>query len=272
MTEPRGTRQVLQLAGLETEVQLFKAIGPRPSLPLARRVREPDGTAIELVREAKGSGPKPEVLTGVEVGGSFVDLTRELEAIDEEVRDRFRVRGFVPVDLIPADRCVGRYFLEPAGPGAAKVLRLVADAIGDAGSVEEDDALAGIVTWTKSKNPALGALMRVGDALCVIELAFADQLRERPDGGWALAETSGSEREAAERLIEAMTLDSAELLDVAEDARHARRAALVQATLEGAEAPRAGVSVPFTASDETDVGGYLALAAAEVERDPQAAW
>lgn len=272
MTEARGTRQVLQLAGLETEVQLFRAIGPRPSLPLTRRVREPDGTAIELVRESRAAVPKPEMMTGVEVGGSFVDLTRELDAIDEEVRDRFRVRGFVPVDLIPADRAVGRYFLEPAGPGAAKVLRLVADAMGDAGSVEEDDALAGIVTWTKAKNPALGALMRVGDALCVIELAFADQLRERPDGGWALAETSGSEREAAERLVEAMTLDDAELLDVAEDARHARRAALVDATLAGQTAPSQGVSVPFTVSDETDLDGYLVLAAAEAKRDPRAAW
>lgn len=196
-----------------------------------------------------------ELRRGIVRGDSFIDLTDELAAIDEETKlDEMKIVGFVPqrYDLHPS-RIVGSYYLTANGVGAPKVLALL-----HAGLASKE--AVGIVKWTKRTRQALGIIAAAPDGLLfVIELAFRAQVTEAPLKAHAHRQVEVSAREAAAvgALVDAMQTGPA-VLNELEDDRDVLQAALFQSLDADAEFDPA-----MLALEDTEALEQFAAAVAE---------
>jgi DNA end-binding protein Ku len=160
--------------------------------------------------------------------GEFVDLTDEIDAIADRTRlDEMRVSDFIRTEQVQRGRILGSYFVAPDGPGAAKVIRLLHEALRETKRV-------GVVKLTKRSKQTLAVLIPLAEskALEVIEVAWAEDLREVPVKCEACVEVEVDQEEIdlAVSLVEAMSSTRADSLDtLTDDARQMRRDLILKA-------------------------------------------
>jgi non-homologous end joining protein Ku len=147
--------------------------------------------------------------------GTFSDLTDGLEEIAERTKlEEMRVADFIRVEQVQRERVLGSYYMAPDGPGAAKVVRLLHEAM-------RHEKRVGVVKWTKRSKQALGVLVPhpPTKSLIVLELAWAEDLREAPAKVESVADVAIHEREVtvAVELVQAMCSTRAESLDAQVD-------------------------------------------------------
>ncbi len=238
-----STRTVLALGRVRAEVALYKTTAEKKANEGIEK-RSPRGKPLQTPARARGSSgallfeaetaevvAPDEVRRGIVRPEGFVDLTEALAEIDERTKlEEMRVVGFVDYRHVPAERIVGSYWLGAGGPGAPRVLALLRAAMLGAGRVA-------IVKWTKRTRQALGILRPRGDALLVLELAFADDRVEPPPAAttFSAAKVVEAEVTAAQRLIHALAA-TRETLDDLRDDRDVLREALFASVDEGTEA------------------------------------
>lgn len=212
-------------------------LGAEPSAP------EPTGgfdplPAEPAPDEAAAAAAEPTIQRGVTgPGGVFVDLTDELEAIDERTRlEAMEVEATVARNAVPSERVRDSHYVAPAGEGAPKVLALLWRALRESNK-------AALVRWTKRTNQALGALVARGSAtdphLVLLELEWEANVQEVPPRARllpAMALVSESEVVAAKDLVDAWHEPPSVFEDV-RDERAAQRAELLNGARESGAAP-----------------------------------
>lgn len=155
--------------------------------------------------------------------GSFIDLTDQVEAIDERTKlERMDVVGFIDSTRVTRSRVLGSYFVGAGDdPQAPRALRLIAEGL-------KKTRRAGVVKWTKASRQTLGVLVSEGGTLRLLELAWAEDLREAPAKAAVIAKAvvTESEVDAVCELIEAMS-DTTETLDNLRDDAIALREELI---------------------------------------------
>jgi non-homologous end joining protein Ku len=167
---------------------------------------------------------------GIRHGDRFIDLTEQLEEIDEAIKlDEMRIVAFIDVRQVRRERIQGSYYVGSAGAGAPKVLRLLYEAMRATKRV-------GVVKWSKTKNQALGVIVPHDGTLMVLEVCWSDCWRPAPSAALTLmeAEVSEAELEAASKLIRALS-DTNVVFDELKDDRRRMREDLVEAALMGRE-------------------------------------
>lgn len=158
--------------------------------------------------------------------GTFTDLTDGLEQIAEATKlDEMRVADFIRTEEIRRDRIVGSYFLAPGDAAAAKVVRLMHEAM----RLEHRVA---VVKWTKKSKQSLGVLVPHPESksLMVIELAWAEDMRAVPEKVMLPRQVTVTDEEVgvARDLVVAMHSTRAEALDSLTDDARRLRAELVE--------------------------------------------
>lgn len=248
LREPEGDNPfALEVASLTEE-----PAAPEPEGQF-RRVLVEEGTDREVVPEEVRRGlRRPD--------GRFVDLTDALRVIDERTRlEVMRVHCFIRVEQVQRERVLGSYYLAPSGGPEARALRLLYDAMRETRRVA-------VVKWTKSSRQALGVIAPhpATGTLVVLQMAWADQLREAPAAARAIQDVEVTEREriAAVALIGALE-DTREALDELEDDAVVFRRELLSAAASGADwAPPADPE----ADPEADLAAALINEAERVTR------
>jgi non-homologous end joining protein Ku len=188
-------------------------------------------TRSVLVEETTGE-EVTQVRRGLRIDGRFVDLTENLEAIEEATKlEEMEVVSTRGSSIVPRIRVKGAYYVGTDG-GGAKALRLLHD------SLKVRNRVA-VVKWTKRSRQTLGVLAPYRGVLVAIEVAWANEIREIPERATAIAaaETSEAEREAALDLVDALADDQTTLDDLSDDAL-ALRAELIVAARNGAPLPK----------------------------------
>ncbi|HEX7088699.1 MAG TPA: Ku protein [Longimicrobiales bacterium] len=228
----------------------------------ARKARESEVPEVPVVVE-EGTGVEvAEPRRGIRLAdGSFVDLTDELARIDERTRlDAMDTVAFIRREQVPRERILGSYFLAGDGAGAMRLLRTLFMASRTAGRVP-------VVRWTKTKRQAVGVIVPALEDgkqhLKVLELAFAEDVREVPERADLNAVTASDEDvEAATALIEAMADSSAALDEVTDE-----RARLLRELVARAEAGEFhGFEVPERPELPDNVVDLTALLRASIKR------
>ena len=203
---------------LEASIRMHEADAERLRGVLAARTAQEPETYTATVEEGYDAEvTSDQIRRGLWLAdGSFLDLTEELAAVDEQTQtDELRVVSFIRVEQIPRHRIQGSYYLGSDGPGAPKVLRLLYE------SMRRKHRLA-VIKWTKSSRQALGILQpapRRHGALEVLELAWASDWRE-PNSRCLIhqqAEVTERELEMATALVTAMSDSVASLDDLQDD-------------------------------------------------------
>ena len=247
MPTPRSIKSTLSFGLVSCPIALFRTVGEaeKPKAwatppvadesvkstigehtrtdPLAENPEHalPSVTASESEREK----PRKGILNA---DGDFVDLTDEIDAIAERTRlEEMRVSDFIRTEQVQRGRVLGSYYIAPDGPGAAKVIRLLHEAMRETKRVA-------VVRFTKRSRQSLAVLIPLAEskALEVIELAWSEDLREVPVKCEACAqvEVNAEEIELAVSLVEAMSSTRADSLDVlTDDARQLRRDLIAKA-------------------------------------------
>lgn len=223
LREPAEEEAPTDLSGLLT--------ASLPSDPLA----EAAAPTIAPVAEGAEFGgvmppPKPKPRKGIyRADGTFIDLTEKLEAIDEATQlEEMRVVSFIRREVVPRERIIGSYYVAAKSKPAAKILRLLRDAMAHAERVA-------VVRWTKRSRQALGVIVpRRGGAIEILELEWARNWRE-PNPRClmhAAAPVTPQELTLAAELVHAMG-DNRSSLDDLEDDRIVMRENLRHAAEEG---------------------------------------
>ncbi|MGH2938292.1 MAG: Ku protein [Solirubrobacterales bacterium] len=166
-----------------------------------------------MIEEETGVEVEPEeVRKGIRrEDGTFIDLTGQLEAIDEETKlDQIQVLDFIRRERVPRERIVGSYYLAAGDKGRPmKILRVLYEAM------RRTERVA-IVRWTKVKGQSVGILVPHGSgALAVLEVVFADAAR-KPNSvclAHMRAEVTERQVDGAVKVIEAMSGPAAALDD-----------------------------------------------------------
>lgn len=143
--------------------------------------------------------------------GTFSDLTEGLEQITERTKlEEMRVADFIRTEEVRRDRVLGSYWLAPDGPGAPKLVKMLCLAM-------QAERRVATVKWTKRSKQALGVLIPdpKSGALKVIELAWAEDVREAPEKVLSATQVAVSDEEIAIacELVQAMGSTRAESLD-----------------------------------------------------------
>lgn len=180
-----------------------------------------EARAVPVGREEGGGMvTKENVRLGVrKEDGTFRDLTDGLEQIAEQTKlEEMRVADFIRTEQITRERIVGSYWLAADGEGAPKVLRLLYEAMRTTHRV-------GVVKWTKRSKQSLGVLVPMAkhNAIAVLELAWAEDLREVPERAKLAATASIGEIDIAVELIDALSSGREALDSLTDDARAMRR-------------------------------------------------
>lgn len=180
--------------------------------------------------------------------GTFIDFTDEIDAIAEHTKlEEMRVADFIRTEEVRRGRVLGSYYLAPDGPGAAKVIRLLHEAMRETKRVA-------VVKFTKRSKQSLAVLIPLAESksLEVIEMAWAEDLREVPVKCESCAAIPVSEEEInlAVDLVNAMSSTRADALDtLTDDARQMRRDLIAKA--------EAGETFTVAARPETQEGGEV---------------
>lgn len=244
MAAPRSIKSRLSFGLVSCDIALFKTVGeaekPKPWATGPAEEQEVDTRADidPLVHEPivvisrHVHDPEPPVekpRKGIlNAAGGFIDLTDEIDAIAERTKlDEMRVSDFIRTEQVQRGRILGSYYIAPDGPGAAKVLRLLHEAMRDTKRVA-------VVRFTKRSKQTLAVLIPLAEskALEVIELAWAQDLRDIPLPCEACThvEVTREEVELAVSLVEAMSATRADSLDtLTDDARQLRRELIAKA-------------------------------------------
>lgn len=219
------------------------------------------GSAIEsapgefkaiMVEEETGEEVEPEdVRRGVRLDdGTFVDLTDQLAAIDEQSKlDRLEVLDFIRRERVPRERVVGAYYLAAGDKGnPMRVLRILYEAM------KRTERVA-IIRWTKMKGQSLGILIPHGSgALVVLEVAFADAARKPNSACLAhmRAEVKESQVDRAVELVESMNAPPAALDDYFDRRAQLQRDLAQKAEEKGDLSEFAVVEKPASEMEELD--------------------
>lgn len=247
MAAPRSIKSRLSFGLVSCDIALFRTVGeaekPKPwytqeTIPaaeIAEHIAQPQRTRTNPLVDAIAEvavAPQPErekPRKGIlNASGEFVDLTDEIDAIADRTRlDEMRVSDFIRTEQVQRGRILGSYFVAPDGPGAAKVIRLLHEALRETKRV-------GVVKLTKRSKQTLAVLIPLAEskALEVIEVAWAEDLREVPVKCEACAqvEVDQEEIDLAVSLVEAMSSTRADSLDtLTDDARQMRRDLILKA-------------------------------------------
>jgi non-homologous end joining protein Ku len=252
MATPRSIKSRLSFGLVSCDIALFKTVGeaekPKPWATPPRadetehRVEgdvrtdasvvrtdpladEPMFSGVPHLSEGAPEKPRKGILNAA---GEFVDLTDEIEEIAERTKlEEMRIGDFIRTEQIQRGRILGSYFVAPDGPGAGKVIRLLHEALRETKRV-------GVVKLTKRSKQTLAVLIPLAEskALEVIELAWAEDLREVPAKCETCAQVDVTEEEInlAVDLVTAMSSTRADSLDtLTDDARQLRRDLILKA-------------------------------------------
>lgn len=191
-----------------------------PVMPVEKAVDVETGEVFDL----------DEIRTGVrKADDTFVDLTDALEDAEEESRlENLDIVGFIRREIVPRSRIIGSYYVGTDDPGAAKVLRVLDEAM-------RNEQRSAVVRWTKRKGQTLGVMVndRSG-ALLILEMEFAENFRVPNDACLAhkTAAVTDAAIENASNLVAGMSMSPADL-DVIRDRRAENEEGLVEAALAG---------------------------------------
>lgn len=180
-----------------------------------------------LVEEGTGETVLPEdVRRGVRLDdGRFIDLTEQVEAIDERTKlDKMAVVSFIDVGQVQRERVVGSYFVGGETAAEQRPLRLIYEAM-------KATRRAAVVKWTKRSRQSLGVIVAHGPSktLVLLELVWQEDFREAPARARNIAKATVTEAEvaAASELIAALS-DTRQSLDELRDDAIALRVELRQ--------------------------------------------
>lgn len=183
-----------------------------------------DGTGAIVFKDEIRKGLRRE-------DGSFLDLTDGLEKIAEStLLEEMRVADFIRTEEIRRERVIGSYYLAPDGPNAAKVIRLLFEAM-------RSEKRCAVVKWSKRTKQSLGVVVPhpATKSLMVIELAWEEDVRAIPEKMLAASqvEVSAEEIQIAVDLVQAMGSTKAVSLDAQhDDGRLLRRDLIEKAAAE----------------------------------------
>lgn len=153
------------------EVPPIEETAPTP--PSADAV--PAETKRVLVEAETGIEIEPEdVRKGIRFDdGRFVDLTDQIETVEEESRvEGLQVLGFLRRERVPRERVICSYYLGAESGSGAKLLRTLYEGMRDAGRVA-------VVRWTKRRGQTLGIVVpHSSGALVALEMLFAERVRD----------------------------------------------------------------------------------------------
>ena len=197
MPAPRSIKSTLSFGLVSCPIALFRTVGeaekppkwdldpePKPAaVPGGMTTRtdplsdqETKAPSVELSSPGFGSDA-PKARKGLRLpDGGFKDLTDEIDAIAERTKlEEMRVSDFIRTEQVQRGRVLGSYYVAPDGPGAAKVIRLLHEAMRETKRVA-------VVRFTKRSRQSLAVLIPLAEskALEVIELAWSEDLREVP--------------------------------------------------------------------------------------------
>ena len=183
-----------------------------------------------LVEEGTGEAVGPgQVRRGIRTEEGFIDLTDHLKAVDEMTKlEEMRIEGFVSIAAV--ERTIHRvrnaYWVGPEN-GSAYTLALIRSAM------LREMAVA-VVRWTKRSRQSLGLLVVDEQGLLLLDIAFADLVREpRRDVNLAASlEPKVEHLEMARALVAEMTFPDG-LIDRMQDDAVEWRAALAESAREG---------------------------------------
>jgi non-homologous end joining protein Ku len=219
-----------------------------PAEAFAQSVAVEEEAEDYLIEEDTGVHvPLSEVRRGIrDEDGTFTDLTDQLEEIADRTKlEEMRVADFIRTEEVRRERVLGAYFVAPDGPGAGKVLALLHHAMRETKRVA-------VVKFTKRSKQTLAVLIPHAQtgSLQVIELAWAEDVREAPAKCYAPAQAQVTDAEIATtvQLIEAMAASRANSLDVQVDDTRG----LLQELVESAET---GATFTVPARPEVEQGG-----------------
>jgi non-homologous end joining protein Ku len=223
---PPSVRDDIETEAAQAEGAQTKAAAPEAEM---RQV---------LVEEAEGKSEaewpeveREDVRRGIRKDdGSFVDLTDQLAAIDENSKlDEMRVEAFIDIGQVRRTRVLGSYYVALDDPSAAPFLRALYLKMREA-------RRAAVVKWTKRTGQSLGVLVADGrtDCLVCIEYEFSNRVREPHAKALAVRGARPSDRLMAGvgTLIEALS-DTTVALDEMVDDRTQLTSELLQAVEEG---------------------------------------
>lgn len=217
---------------------------PKVSSPLSSDPAEAVGEVAQGTGESQepyfieqGTGvrvPKSEVRVGIRRDDdTFADLTDGLGEIAERTKlEEMRIADFIRTEEVRRERILGSYYVAPDGPGAAKIVRMLHEAM----RVEKRVA---VVKWTKRSKQSLGVLVPdpATKSLKVIELAWPEDMRMVPEKVAApeMVELSEKELNVAVELVQAMRSSRADSLDEQADDSRALIAELIERVEAGEE-------------------------------------
>lgn len=269
---PRALKSTLSFGLVSCPIALFRTAGeadkppawdldPEPSVkatmttgkmtPGTKPAREDplaDGVAfsgVPRLSEAAAEKPRKGLRRDDD---TFIDLTDEIDAIAERTKlEEMRVADFIRTEEVRRGRVLGSYYLAPDGPGAAKVIRLLHEAMRETKRVA-------VVKFTKRSKQTLAVLIPLAESksLEVIEMAWAEDLREIPVKceSCAAIPITTEEVDLAVDLVNAMSSTRADALDtLTDDARQMRRDLIAKA--------EAGEIFTVAARPETQEGGEV---------------
>lgn len=250
MAAPRSIKSTLSFGLVSCPIALFKTVGeaekPKawatkaniPAAEIVEHVAESVSAHIDpltdgpmfsgvphLSETAAPEKPRKGILNAA---GEFVDLTDEIDAIAERTKlDEMRVSDFIRTEQVQRGRILGSYYVAPDGPDAAKVIRLLHEAMRVTRRVA-------VVRFTKRSKQTLAVLVPLAEskALEVIEVAWGEDLREVPArcAECTRVQVTGEELDLAVSLVEAMSSTGAgSLATLTDDARQLRRELIAKA-------------------------------------------
>jgi DNA end-binding protein Ku len=269
MAAPRSIKSTLSFGLVSCPIALFKTVGEAEKPKAWATLTVPDEKAMERTQggwtgqrsdpladpenESTGTSmalTQPEKLRKgiLNTEGEFLDLTDEIDALADRTKlDEMRVSDFIRTEQVQRGRILGSYYVAPDGPGAAKVIRLLHEAMRETKRVA-------VVRFTKRSRQSLAVLIPLAEtkALEVIEMAWNEDMREVPVKCEACAQVdvNDEEIELAVSLVEAMSSTRADSLDtLTDDARQLRRDLIAKA--------EAGETFTVPARPETVEGGEV---------------
>lgn len=158
----------------------------------------------------------------------WVDLTDRLAEIDERTAlDGMEIMGTIPSPSVPRLRVRDAYYIAAVDRKQRKVLRLIHGAL-------NASKRAAVVRWSPRSSHQLGIVVATGDALAVLSVEWAENMREPSDRvtDSLKADVSVEEAAAALRLVEAWAMPASALDDL-RDERLRKRAELLVAARVG---------------------------------------
>jgi non-homologous end joining protein Ku len=214
----------------------------RGAAPEFHPTQERESYLVEIVGEEEREVQSEEIRRGLWVDGKFVDVTEQLESIEDQTKlDRMVVSSFIPKRNVPWERETASYFVAPAEGGGEFGLAVLALLW----KVLRRTRRVGIVRWTSRSRQSLGVLSATSGGLLVHKLVWPEQARLAPDGATAVQayaeERITAEQEAAAtQLIIAMIGRGVAELDVVRDEAVVKREVLREEALAGAVTPVGG--------------------------------